>query len=205
MTRRLLTATAGLALVVSVTACGPSLGNGGWSKARTPNRQSISVAPIPDLPGVTADADLLAPWNYTAGWQLFQPVSTATADITFASRPILCKWSDYNPAGTACNNAANAIGAYPELYLNPGGTMRECRLLWSEHAAGTVILTTTVLQHEIGHCLGFTPGGGIDTCAPQTYLGVMSYCGFYWSDATGLRPNWWGIQDQQMLQRAGYR
>lgn len=130
-------------------------------------------------------AEVIRPWNEMAGRELLRAVPPGTrADI---------KWSP----GEA---------TWVRWYY-AGRKMYDCRIYYSHR-------TTYVMQHEMGHCLGFYDHVKIpdpwnrpwrqcnrpDLPRYSAYRGSMAYCGF--RDPVYRQWRWFGPADQQMLKRA---
>jgi len=167
----------------------------GFKRAIYPNRMSIRVQY-----SSTNDIDekaVIAAWNRAAGWRLF-------------------RLSNYKPHVTFVKDRTIPVA---HAWLQPSWTKRgyytHCTIFYRARR-------TPVIQHELGHCLGFpdhvryespwppkNPDGSLKYFKPRncdrpdkpgysSYYGVISHC------AASL-DRWFIYQDRKMLYNAGYR
>lgn len=148
------------------------------------------VITVETEPGIDVAA-VVKPWNDMAGKVLLKPVPAGIrADILWSPSADVT-WVDWNH--------------------NKNGSMTDCRIHYRSN-------TVWIMQHEMGHCLGFgdhtrLPDSygrtGLRQCNKpdepnySAYRGVMAYCG--WSSSAYRDWRWFGPADIDMMERAGYR
>ncbi len=190
-------------LFVVCTGCIPRLSNGGFTKARSPNRESITVDNSAALGFDVAKS--VAAWNSIAGWDLLAPTpygdsaAGASADIRFERMTPICRRGD-------CTQRLPYWVKPP--VLNADGSIAYCVIAYDPTWLAGRQGQPDVVSHELGHCLGFgDPPADANASCSEWYKGVMSYCRFYDGMRDGGLPhvNWWQGDDRNMLATAGYR
>lgn len=144
-----------------------------------------SIITVETEPGIDIP-EVIRPWNKMAGRELLRAVPPG--------QPADIKWSKHE-------------ATWVKWYY-AGRKMYDCRIHYSH-------TTTYVMQHELGHCLGFydhvrvpDPWGRTtwrqcnrpDLPYYSHYRGVMAYCGFRNEAYRNWR--WFGAADVDMLRRA---
>lgn len=193
---------AALALTACVTP--PWMTNGGFTKARTPNRTSITVA---NPSNIVQGQDMIRAtddWNRIAGWRLFDvaPLNDqywlVNADVRFGIM---------TPIGPS---PTDRRAFWVDPVLNADGTVHHCNIWFDPTLYGWNSAHPDTVSHEIGHCLGYI-GNHADAnlhCDPNLYQGVMSYCRFGFNGSpfgAPHQPPWWDGTDVQMITNSGYR
>lgn len=148
-----------------------------------------TVITVESEPGIDVAA-AVKPWNDMAGRTLLKPVPPGTRAQVL--------WSPSTDA------------TWVEWKHDASGFLTDCRVRYNKNAVH-------VMQHEIGHCLGFhdhtrvpDPYGRTtlrqcnepDQPNYSAYRGVMAYCGFGSPSYRAWR--WFGAADIEMMRRAGY-
>lgn len=153
--------------------------NIGWEQARNGNAQPVRVA---DIPYIANDFDITAPWDWTAGKQLFE-TNSPNPQITFQEMSPIDPPGDHPP-----------VAAWVERHVAPSGYLYHVTIHFDPwYWAWWQLTDPMTWRHELGHALGL----GGDTLCSHPYRGVLSYCGPY-GDA-------WGADDVEMLRNTGYR
>lgn len=143
-------------------------------------------------PGVDT-AEMIRPWNEMAGRELFVIA----------------------PVGEKADVNLSPLADYTWVEIKSDGKhMQHCRI----HYRRTAIKYDYIMQHEIGHCLGFHDHMKLPDSYGRTtlrqcnkpeepnyshYRGVMAYCG--WHDPLYRKWRWFGPADIDMMKRYGYR
>jgi len=173
-----------LAVIAVLTGCVPDFfqGEQGWWQARGGNQQPIRVAPIPKYHAFS-DFDVIAPWNWTAGWQLFA-IDTVNPQVTFVATTPICP----------NNNCADRRAAWVQRHTSPDGWLHHVTIHVDPELAWQLDVYT--MQHELHHALSLA-----GTECDSGYRGVGAHCEFWERPPQG----WWQGDDVQMLRNTGYR
>jgi hypothetical protein len=191
--RKLAALSVAAAAMVAGTGCLPNPvleGNAGFLQAR--NRTGTITVDNRTHQGVPAE-QIVNDWNTLAGRTVLVALprgaaAGATANVRFNMMSPIC-------ANGNCNDRR---AAWVQPTRNPDGSYAYCTIHFDPWIPALPSTWENVMEHELGHCLGFISGPYVDTTHAD-YKGAMSY----WNFAS--QAGWWGAADVEMMSEAGYR